>query len=102
MKKTIEIKHDVGMFKVIECGFLCNLRYDISENWGKCYFDFMDGKKPTDKCPGPGKYRMSLEVVDEIKCEKCGYINYATQDEAVVKCEECFIYVRSPGLLKDE
>lgn len=87
MKKIIEIKHNHNEEKDrFECDFCCPFSGLSSDGTCHCYLgagitfhDNENGKGhgeyelvlPTDKCPGPGKYRMSLEEVEEIKCEGC-------------------------------
>ena len=59
MERVIEIKyyqHDGSCF---ECPFLS---CDETEN-EICNIGLIENWKPSDKCPGPGKYRMTLEAM---------------------------------------
>lgn len=112
MEKIIEIKHDVDEHtNAVICGHDCHY-YDVScrEGLSKTvvHDNFYEYETPTDKCPGPGKHRMALEKVEEIKCSKCGHINHGIPlddldiddidylKKLVVKCWKCFQYVRFP------
>lgn len=118
MEKIIEIKHEGK-----ECSRKCFFFYTDSVDMAYCSIE--GGIQPkeghpyerllyTGDCPGPGKYRMTLEKVEEIKCSKCGHINHGIPlddldiddidylKKLVVKCWKCFQYVRFPEEKADE
>ena len=98
MDKIVEIKHDEGKYDDPECSADCgfyneHVDYDCDDyyccfRWCDIHYMDYNAGDPSKNCPGPGKYRMTLEkMLHELHGTMWVDKGYATTQ----KDPECFL-----------